>query len=53
MPLDWDELDSVAPDEFDVRSIASRLESVANPWKSFGPHMRSLTAAKKWLARRS
>ncbi|MDL2335212.1 MAG: non-homologous end-joining DNA ligase [Chloroflexota bacterium] len=51
VPLDWSELDSVAPDEFDVHSIVGRLEAVPNPWKSFGPHMRSATAAKKWLAR--
>jgi bifunctional non-homologous end joining protein LigD len=51
VPLDWDELDSVAPDAFDVRSIQGRLDAVANPWKNFGPHMRSLTAAKKWLAK--
>jgi len=53
VPLGWDELDSVAPDAFDVRSIVARLETVANPWKSFGPHMRSVAAAKKWLSRRS
>jgi bifunctional non-homologous end joining protein LigD len=51
VPLSWDELDKVTPDEFDVRSIQGRLDAVANPWKNFGSHMRSLTAAKKWLAR--
>lgn len=50
VPLAWDELDSVAPDAFDVRSIQDRLETVPNPWKNFGPHMRSLTTAKRWLA---
>ncbi|MEP7379231.1 MAG: non-homologous end-joining DNA ligase [Chloroflexota bacterium] len=51
VPLAWDELDTVAPDTFDVRSIGARLAEVANPWKNFGAHMRSLTAAKKWLAK--
>jgi bifunctional non-homologous end joining protein LigD len=51
VPLGWDELDRVAPDEFDVRSMAGRLESVANPWEGFASHVRSLTAAKRWLAR--
>ena len=53
VPLDWSELDSIAPDEFDVRSIQARLDAVPNPWKNIGPHMRSLTAAKKWLARQT
>jgi bifunctional non-homologous end joining protein LigD len=51
VPLDWSELDKVDPDAFDVRSIPGRLDAVDNPWKNFGLHMRSLTAAKKWLAR--
>jgi bifunctional non-homologous end joining protein LigD len=50
VPLDWAELDSVAPDAFDVRSIGARLESVDDPWKGFASHKRSLTAARKWLA---
>jgi len=52
VPLRWDELDSIAPDEFDVRTIPARLANEREPWKGFGPHMRSLAAAKKWLARR-
>ena len=51
VPLSWDELDTVAPDAFDVHSIVGRLETTANPWKNFGPHMRSLTAAERWLAK--
>jgi bifunctional non-homologous end joining protein LigD len=53
VPLRWDELDSIAPDAFDVRTIPARLADEPEPWQSFGPHMRSLTAAKKWLARQS
>ena len=51
VPLKWDELDTVAPDAFDVRSIQGRLEHVTNPWPTFGPHMRTLQAAKRWLAK--
>lgn len=53
VPLAWDELDSIAPDRFDVRTIADRLAEVPNPWRNFGPHMRSLKAAKRWLAGRT
>jgi bifunctional non-homologous end joining protein LigD len=51
VPLRWDELESIAPDTFDVRTIPARLADEPEPWKGFGPHMRSLSAAKKWLAR--
>jgi bifunctional non-homologous end joining protein LigD len=51
VPLRWDELDAIAPDAFDVRTIPARLADEPEPWKGFGPHMRSLGAAKKWLAR--
>ena len=50
VPLDWDELETTAPDFWTVRNIAERLEQ-PDPWKAFGPHMRSFTAAKRWLAR--
>jgi bifunctional non-homologous end joining protein LigD len=50
VPLAWDELDAVAPDTFDVRSIVARLAEVPDPWKGFSAHSRSLNAAKKWLA---
>lgn len=51
VPLTWDELDTAAPDGWNVRTIAQRLEEVPDPWPAFGPHMRSLTAARKWLDR--
>jgi bifunctional non-homologous end joining protein LigD len=53
VPMTWDELDDVDPDAFSVRSIERRLVDVADPWPRFGPHMRSLTAARKWLAANS
>jgi bifunctional non-homologous end joining protein LigD len=49
-PLDGDELETTAPDAWTVRNIAERLDQ-PDPWKAFGPHMRSLTAAKRWLSR--
>jgi len=51
VPLDWDELETTAPDAWTVRNIAERLDQ-PDPWKAFGPHMRSLTAAKKYISRR-
>ncbi len=50
VPLRWEELDTIAPDAFNVRNIEARLADVPDPWPSFGPHKRSLTAAKRWLA---
>jgi bifunctional non-homologous end joining protein LigD len=52
-PLRWDELDDIAPDAFNVRTIAARLEQEPDPWPKFGPHMRTLNAAKRWLAKNS
>lgn len=51
VPLRWDELDTIAPDAFDVLSIPDRLAAVPNPWPNLGPHMRTLAAAKRWLAK--
>jgi bifunctional non-homologous end joining protein LigD len=50
-PLRWDELDGHDPDAFNVRTIAARLADEPDPWPGFGPHMRTLNAAKKLLAR--
>jgi bifunctional non-homologous end joining protein LigD len=51
LPIRWEELDDVDPDAFNVTTIAARLEAEPSPWPNFGPHMRTLGAAKKWLAR--
>jgi bifunctional non-homologous end joining protein LigD len=51
VPLSWDELDTAAPDGWTVRTIAERLEHFPDPWRGFGPHMRTLNAARRWLAR--
>ncbi len=53
VPLDWDELEASQPDGWTVRTIADRLDKVADPWRSFGPHMRTLNAAKRWLGANS
>jgi bifunctional non-homologous end joining protein LigD len=50
VPITWDELDTVDPDRWNVRTIEARLADAPDPWPAFGPHMRSLTAAKKYLA---
>ena len=50
VPLSWDELDTTEPDAWNVRTIAARLLDVPDPWRGFGPHKRSLAAAKRWLA---
>jgi bifunctional non-homologous end joining protein LigD len=42
VPLDWHELDSVAPDAFNVRTIRDRLARVADPWAGFARHARVL-----------
>jgi len=50
VPLDWDQLDTVAPNQWNVRTIAARLAEAPDPWRGFASHARSLTAAKGWLA---
>ncbi|HYI21372.1 MAG TPA: non-homologous end-joining DNA ligase [Candidatus Limnocylindrales bacterium] len=49
VPLDWDELDVAEPDGWNVRTVTERLEGGADPWADFGRHMRTLTAARRWL----
>jgi bifunctional non-homologous end joining protein LigD len=51
VPLDWSELDTAEPDGWNVRTIAGRLEAIPDPWAGIGPHMRTLTAPRRWLAR--
>jgi bifunctional non-homologous end joining protein LigD len=51
VPLLWDELDSAEPNGSSIRTIGQRLAEVPDPWSGFGPHMRTLAAAKRWLAR--
>ena len=51
VPLAWDELDSAAPDGWNVRTIATRLVELPDPWPSFTRHARTLHAAHRWLAR--
>ena len=50
VPITWDELDTIEPDQFTVRTLPARLADAPDPWPNVGPHMRSLTAAKKLLA---
>ena len=50
VPLQWDELESVAPDAFNVRTIRDRLAHVADPWQGFARHARSLQAIARQLS---
>jgi bifunctional non-homologous end joining protein LigD len=55
VPLAWDELDTAKPDGLTVRTVLDRLEQFASrpgPWAGFGRHPRSISRARKWLARR-
>jgi bifunctional non-homologous end joining protein LigD len=51
VPITWDELESTDPDHWTVRTIGERLADEPDPWRGFGPHMRTLNAARRWLAR--
>ncbi|MEO6350238.1 MAG: non-homologous end-joining DNA ligase [Candidatus Limnocylindrales bacterium] len=51
VPLRWDELETAAPDQWNVRTIEARLAEEPEPWRGFGPHTRTLTAARRWLAK--
>jgi bifunctional non-homologous end joining protein LigD len=42
VPIAWEELDSVDPDAFNVRTIRDRLARVADPWTGFARHARTL-----------
>jgi bifunctional non-homologous end joining protein LigD len=50
VPLSWDELDTAAPDGWNVRTIGERLESVPDSWAGFTRRGRTLAKARKWLA---
>lgn len=50
VPIAWDELDSVAPDGWTVRTIGTRLDAAPDPWAGFARRARSLAAARRWLA---
>jgi bifunctional non-homologous end joining protein LigD len=51
VPLAWDELDSVTPDQFNVRTLGARLAAIPDPWAGFSSRKRTLAAARRWLAR--
>jgi bifunctional non-homologous end joining protein LigD len=51
VPLAWDELDEAAPDGWNVRTMADRLEAAPDPWPSFARRARTLDAARRWLGR--
>ena len=49
VPIKWDELDAIAPDHFNVRTIPARLIASPDPWPGFARRARSLDAAKRRL----
>jgi bifunctional non-homologous end joining protein LigD len=52
VPITWDELDSIAPDQFNVRTIADRLNASPDPWPGFARAARALDTARRALLRR-
>lgn len=53
VPLTWDELETTDPGAWTVRTIAKRLEEAPDPWPGFARHARTLSSAKRWLARQA
>jgi bifunctional non-homologous end joining protein LigD len=51
VPITWDELGSVDPDRWNLRSVPKRLSEVLDPWPGFTRHARTLDAAKRWLTK--
>ena len=52
VPLAWEELDTVEPDAWTVRTIGERLDE-PDPWLGFTRHARSIDAARRWLTRQA
>jgi len=51
-PLQWDEVADrgLRPHQFTLRTIADRLDRVADPWAGLTRHRRTLSAARRRLA---
>jgi bifunctional non-homologous end joining protein LigD len=47
-PIEWSEVDHIAPDGIHLRDVAKRLER-GDPWREFRAHPASLTAASAAL----
>jgi DNA ligase D len=41
-PLDWDEVDTVMPDELTLATVPSRVEARGDPWADMGDHQQSI-----------
>lgn len=50
-PIRWDELDTVAPWDFDIHTVRERLRQVGDAWSELGSHARSLAEPQRRLAR--
>lgn len=48
-PIDWSELEDVAPSDFTVKNILSRISEVEDPWKNLQRHRYSLSERQKRL----
>ncbi|MGQ0615582.1 MAG: non-homologous end-joining DNA ligase [Acidimicrobiia bacterium] len=50
-PLDWDEVDSVQPDELTLSTVPARLAEAGNPWADMNADPQSLEALLDMSAR--
>ncbi len=48
-PIRWEELETVAPDAFDVRSLPARIAAEGDSWRGLGRHARSPVRALRRL----
>ncbi|EKU49163.1 MULTISPECIES: non-homologous end-joining DNA ligase [Brevibacterium] len=53
MPITWDEVDTVAPQEFTIASAARRLKTHGDPWAGIARHRQGLSRAMERLERLS
>jgi DNA ligase D len=50
-PVTWDELPSVDPRDFTVRTVPERLRSTGDPWQDFGERKGTIDALLDWWQR--
>ncbi len=51
MPLRWDEVASVQPDELTLGVVPQRVEANGDPWASMNDHPQSIEVLLDWYAR--
>ena len=50
VPIRWEELSRVRPDQHTIRSVGRRLARVEDPWADLPRHRQSLSAARRKLS---